>query len=78
MTTPSSSRSRSTLPIVATVLAIAPCAALYYVAGMAGIVVFAISAPFAIWIMWATQHVPTIEEHLAAHRNAAPAPKPRA
>lgn len=53
------------VPLVVTVLSAVLCGALYFVAGTAGIGIFALSAPFGIMMLWAARNVETLQDHLA-------------
>lgn len=53
-------------PFVSTALTAVVGGALYFVAGMAGVGIFALSAAFAIWLVWAARKVETIADHIAA------------
>jgi hypothetical protein len=63
-----SSRSQSVaLPLALTVFAVAFGASILYVLGVTtGLVVFGWSAPFAIWFVWASRHVETLEDRFVA------------
>jgi hypothetical protein len=54
--------SSSLVPALVTGFTLAVGAAIVYVAGTAGLVIFAWSAPFAIWFLWAARNVETLEQ----------------
>ena len=57
------------MPFLLTVFTLAVGAVIVYVAHSAGLVIFAWSAPFAIWLIWAAKNVVTLDD-LADARKA--------